>query len=130
MNDDLRRDDRPLRRGCCGRRGSGWRMIAVDPEGCDLARGRTASPACRSPRPAVDAAALREILTALAQGRTLATNAPATADSALLIASTRRRHPGDAGLANAKNGTCRRPSSLERTSEMLKLGPLISQSAR
>lgn len=65
-----------------GRRGTGWRMIALDPEGCDLARSGSFA---RLPfsRPAVDAAALREMLSALAQGTNAgAANAAGDADSA------------------------------------------------
>jgi hypothetical protein len=48
------------------RAGSGWRMIAVDAEGCDLARDSTFA-RLDFPQPAADAAAMREILIELAR---------------------------------------------------------------
>jgi len=65
---------RLLRRG-----GQGWRMVAVDPEGCDLARGETTFARLPFPRPATDAQSLRAILIELA---TAAREAPARPRSA------------------------------------------------
>ena len=48
-----------------GRRGEGWTMIAVDPEGCDLGRGSVLA-RLDFPRLAADPASVREILVALA----------------------------------------------------------------
>ena len=51
--------------GLLGRRGEGWTMIAVDPEGCDLRRGGVLA-RLDFPRRAADPASVREILVALA----------------------------------------------------------------
>jgi putative heme iron utilization protein len=48
-----------------GRAGSGWKMLSIDPEGCDLGRGETIFARLPFPRTATDATALREILTTL-----------------------------------------------------------------
>ena len=44
-----------------GRAGSGWKMLAIDPEGCDLGRGESAFARFSFPRPATDTEELREI---------------------------------------------------------------------
>jgi heme oxygenase (biliverdin-IX-beta and delta-forming) len=49
-----------------GRAGSGWRMAAVDPDGCDLVRREVAHARLPFPRPAGDADGLRAILVELA----------------------------------------------------------------
>ncbi len=48
-----------------GLRGDGWRMLAVDPEGCDLGRGDGPFARLAFSRPATDAASLRAIMVAL-----------------------------------------------------------------
>jgi putative heme iron utilization protein len=48
-----------------GRAGSGWRIVAIDPDGCDLARGNALA-RLPLPRPARDAGELRAILIELA----------------------------------------------------------------
>ncbi|MGF1640679.1 MAG: HugZ family protein [Rhodospirillales bacterium] len=48
-----------------GRRGTGWTMVAVDPEGCDLRRGSVLA-RLDFPRPATDIHAVRDTLTTLA----------------------------------------------------------------
>ena len=48
-----------------GRAGSGWRIVALDPDGCDLARGSTLA-RLSFPRPARDANELRALLAELA----------------------------------------------------------------
>jgi putative heme iron utilization protein len=48
-----------------GRRGEGWTMVAVDPEGCDLGRGSVLA-RLNFPRLAADPGSVREILVALA----------------------------------------------------------------
>ena len=54
------------------RAGTGWRMVAVDPEGCDLAHGASVA-RLGFPAPAADAQALRGILVELAaQARAMA----------------------------------------------------------
>ena len=45
-----------------GRAGSGWKMLAIDPEGCDLGRGESAFARLPFPHPATDAKGLRQIL--------------------------------------------------------------------
>ena len=47
------------------RAGDGWKMLAIDPEGCDLGRGEEAFARLAFPRPATDARSLRDILVAL-----------------------------------------------------------------
>lgn len=47
------------------RAGSGWKIVALDPEGCDLGRGESAFARLSFPCPARDAAELREILLAM-----------------------------------------------------------------
>lgn len=54
-----------------GRRGGGWQLVAVDPDGCDLRAG-AALARLEFPRQASDAAALRAILAELAQAARLA----------------------------------------------------------
>jgi hypothetical protein len=49
-----------------GRRGDGWIMIALDPEGCDLHRGSTLA-RLDFPRPVYDPEGLREVLLELAK---------------------------------------------------------------
>ena len=49
-----------------GRRGAGWSMIAVDPDGCDLRRGRSVA-RLAFPGPVADVRALRETLVSLAR---------------------------------------------------------------
>lgn len=44
-----------------GRAGRGWRVVALDPDGCDLARANRLA-RLAFPRPAADAAAVRELL--------------------------------------------------------------------
>lgn len=51
-----------------GLAGDGWRIVAIDPEGCDLACGEAAFARLAFPRPATDAGGLREILVALTAG--------------------------------------------------------------
>ncbi len=54
-------------RALLGRKGNGWRVIGVDPEGIDLQQGANhARP--RFPTPVSDAAACREALSALTRG--------------------------------------------------------------
>jgi len=48
------------------RRGAGWTMVAVDPEGCDLRRGHSTA-RLDFPEPVEDAGALREVLVDLAR---------------------------------------------------------------
>ncbi len=48
-----------------GRAGSGWKILALDPEGCDLGRGESAFARLSFPRLATDAESLREILVEL-----------------------------------------------------------------
>jgi putative heme iron utilization protein len=48
-----------------GRAGSGWTLLAIDPEGCDLGRGGTAFVRLPFPRPATDGESLRQILVTL-----------------------------------------------------------------
>ena len=48
-----------------GRAGSGWRIVAIDPDGCDLARGNAVA-RLALPRPARNAGELRAILIELA----------------------------------------------------------------
>jgi putative heme iron utilization protein len=48
-----------------GRAGSGWRIVALDPDGCDLARGNALA-RLTFPRPARDAGELRAMLVELA----------------------------------------------------------------
>jgi putative heme iron utilization protein len=48
-----------------GRAGSGWKILALDPEGCDLGRGESAFARLSFPRPAADVERLREGLVAL-----------------------------------------------------------------
>ena len=48
-----------------GRAGGGWRIVALDPDGCDLARGSTLA-RLSFPRPARDADELRAMLAELA----------------------------------------------------------------
>ena len=48
-----------------GLAGSGWRIIAIDPEGCELGCGEAAFARLAFPDPATDAGSLRDILVAL-----------------------------------------------------------------
>ena len=65
MNTDHREAIDLMAQRLMGRAGSGWTMVAVDPEGCDLSRGRGNFCRVQFPRMATDAAALREILVGL-----------------------------------------------------------------
>jgi heme oxygenase (biliverdin-IX-beta and delta-forming) len=49
-----------------GRRGAGWRMVAVDPDGCDLARGDSVFARLPFPRTVMNADDLRAALVQLA----------------------------------------------------------------
>ena len=65
MNTDHREALDLIAQRLMGRAGSGWKMASIDPEGCDLSRGRGNFCRVPFPRMATDAAALREILTML-----------------------------------------------------------------
>lgn len=47
------------------RSGTGWKMLAIDPEGCDLGRGAAAFARLPFPRQAIDLQHLREMLVAM-----------------------------------------------------------------
>lgn len=51
-----------LAAGAAGRRGAGWRITSLDPDGCDLARGETAFTRVCFARPAEDGADLGVML--------------------------------------------------------------------
>lgn len=65
MNTDHREALDLIAQRLMGRAGSGWTMASIDPEGCDLSRGKGISCRVPFPRMATDAAALREILVEL-----------------------------------------------------------------